>query len=115
MNHTEFAMRKGIVLVVLLSLCAPAGALAADPMQEAVNQQIAQDRDQRAKLHKAATEIENDPGKAAAALQKTEKPFPGPVSPAQQQSAKPAAPSAPANGAPPKSGKAIYGDIIIHK
>jgi len=115
MNHTESAMRKGIALVVLLALCAPAGAFAADPMQEAVNQQIAQDRDQREKLRKTANEIENDPAKAAAVLQKTEKPFPGPVSPAQQQPTKPAAPSTPVGGAPQKSGKAIYGDIIIHK
>jgi hypothetical protein len=93
----------------------PAGARAADPMQDAIAQKTEADQAQREKLDRAVKELESERAKAIA-QQKEEKPFPGPVQQAQQPQPQGGA-AAPANKpAPgPKSTKPIYGDIIIYK
>jgi hypothetical protein len=101
-------------LLPLPGLLLPAGARAADPMKETMQQKAEMDQAQREQLNKAIKDLEAERPKAVAA-QKEEKPFPGPVqqTPQPQQQGGAAPSGKPAGG--PKSTKPIYGDIIIHK
>ncbi|MDR3640437.1 MAG: hypothetical protein P4L39_03860 [Humidesulfovibrio sp.] len=99
--------------LALALLLLPARARAADPMQDAINQKQELDQSQREALVHAVSNAVNNPGKAVRAAGGEDKPFPGPAQTNTQQEA---APSPDGKAAPArKSGKAIYGDIIIYK
>jgi len=93
---------------------APAGALAADPTQDAMAQKAEMDKAQREKLLQTAKNLEGNPAAAGAGgmgAQTASRPpgaqFSAPAETKAQPTQKPAA--------GPKSTTPIYGDIIIHK
>jgi hypothetical protein len=108
-------MRRILLISFLLLLLLPAGVFAADAAPDAANQKQQLDQSQRDAIQQAVAAAAKEQAVVARTLKDKEKdkPFPGTVPPtAQQESA--AAPSGKA--APVKrTGKAIYGDIIIHR